>query len=232
MKDKVTPILGILTLLSFAAGLFYAFTAPPDIHQKELVRIFYLHMPVALMSYVAYFVAMGYSLAYLITKNRKFDRLAYSSAEVGVLFTALTLIGGSLWAKPTWGTYWTWDPRLTTTAIGFLIYVGYFIIRGLIEDPDRRARVGAVIGIVGTLYVPINYMSVYWWRSIHQTPTLKLLGDLEFSADPRMGVALMCMFVAFVIGFVYFVRFRAVVADRIEAKEDRLMEQSFQEGRI
>lgn len=232
MKDKVTPILGILTLLSFAAGLFYAFTAPPDVNQKELVRIFYLHMPVALMSYVAYFVAMGYSLTYLITKNRKFDRLAYSSAEVGVLFTALTLIGGSLWAKPTWGTYWTWDPRLTTTAIGFLIYVGYFIIRGLIEDPDRRARVAAVIGIVGTLYVPINYMSVYWWRSIHQTPTLKLLGDLEFAADPRMGVALMCMFVAFVIGFVYFVRFRAVVADRIEAKEDRLMEQSFQEGRI
>ncbi|GGJ34271.1 cytochrome c biogenesis protein CcsA [Deinococcus roseus] len=231
MKDKITLGLGLLTLLGVAAGLYFALTSPPDANQKDLVRIMYLHVPSAWTSYIAYFGTMVFSLVYLVGKNRKFDRLAYSSAELGVLMTILTLFGGSLWARPTWGTYWVWEPRLTTTAIGLLIYIGYFIVRGLIEDPHRRARVAAVIGIAGTLYIPVNYMSVYWWRSIHQTPTIQLLGKTHIAADPTMILALSIMTVAFTVMYLYLLRVRATVAARVEAREDRLLEAELQERR-
>lgn len=219
MKDRLTAALGGLGLLLLAVGLYLSFVSPPDINQKELVRIYYLHVPAAWTSYLAYIGTMIYSLLYLIRRDTRFDRVALSSAEIGVLMTALALFSGSLWAKPTWGTYWTWDPRLTTTAVGLLIYIGYFIIRGLIDDPHRRARVAAVLGIVGTLYIPINYMSVYWWRSIHQTPTVKLLGKLELSADPRMLQAFFVMLTAFTVLYFFIVRLRSILAKREEARE-------------
>ncbi|MDO4244881.1 MAG: cytochrome c biogenesis protein CcsA [Deinococcus sp.] len=219
MKDRLTAALGGLGLLLLAVGLYLSFVSPPDINQKELVRIYYLHVPAAWTSYLAYIGTMIYSLLYLIRRDTRFDRVALSSAEIGVLMTALALFSGSLWAKPTWGTYWTWDPRLTTTAVGLLIYIGYFIIRGLIDDPHRRARVAAVLGIVGTLYIPINYMSVYWWRSIHQTPTVKLLGKLELSADPRMMQAFFTMLAAFTVLYFFMVRLRGLLAKEEERRE-------------
>lgn len=219
MKDRLTTVLGGLSLLLLVVALFLGFTAPPDVNQKELVRIYYLHVPSAWVSYMAYLGTMIYSLLYLIRRDTRFDRVALSSAEIGVLMTALTLFSGSLWAKPTWGTYWTWDPRLTTTAVGLLIYIGYFIIRGLIDDPHRRARVAAVLGIVGTLYIPINYMSVYWWRSIHQTPTVKLLGKLELSADPRMLQAFFVMLAAFSVLYFFLVRLRGILAKKEEMRD-------------
>ena len=218
MRDRLTPTLGAVSLLLLAAGLYLSFASPPDVNQKELVRIYYLHVPTAWVSYLAYGGTMIYSLLYLIRRDTRFDRVAAASAEVGVLMTTLTLFAGSLWAKPTWGTYWTWDPRLTTTAVGLLIYIGYFIIRGLIDDPHRRARVAAVLGVVGTLYIPINYMSVYWWRSIHQTPTVKLLGGLELSADPRMLTAFFTMLAAFTALYFFLVRLRSILAAREEAR--------------
>lgn len=221
MKDRITPALGVATLISFAVGLYFAFASPPDVNQGDLVRLMYLHVPSAWMSYIAYGGTFLFGLAYLLTRQRRFDRLALASAEIGLLLTALTLLGGSLWARPTWGTYWTWDPRLVTTALALVIYGGYFLVRGLIEDPDRRARVAAVIGIAGTLYIPVNYMSVYWWRSIHQTPTFKLLGDTDISADPRMVEALLFNLLAFNIMYFFFLRLRAKLAARVEAREER-----------
>jgi heme exporter protein C len=120
--------------------------------------------------------------------------------------------------------YWIWEPRLTTTALALVIYGGYFIVRGLIEDPERRARVASVIGIAGTLYIPVNYMSVYWWRSIHQTPTVKLLGGTELSADPRMLTALFVMLGAFSLLYFFLLRVRAKLAARVEAREEREFE--------
>ena len=219
MKDRLTAALGGLSLLLLLAGLYLAFASPPDVNQKELVRIYYLHVPAAWTSYMAYVGTMIYSLIYLVRRDTRFDRMAAASAELGVLMTALALFSGSLWAKPTWGTYWTWDPRLTTTAVGLLIYLGYFIIRGLIDDPHRRARVAAVLGIVGTLYIPVNYMSVYWWRSIHQTATVKILGKLELAADPRMLQAFFTMLVAFTVLYFFLVRLRGILAKREEARE-------------
>lgn len=222
MKDKITSLLGAASLLGLLAGLYFAFTSPLDINQKELVRIYYVHVPTAWLSYLAYIGTMLFSLLYLWRRHTRFDRLALASAEIGVLMTALTLFAGSLWAKPTWGTYWTWDPRLTTTAVGLLIYVGYFIIRGLIDDPHRRARVAAVLGIMGTLYIPVNYMSVYWWRSIHQMPTVKLLGKLQVSADPAMMTAFFIMLGAFTLLYFFLLRLRGILA---AAEEEQIFRQ-------
>ncbi|MBB6098183.1 heme exporter protein C [Deinobacterium chartae] len=219
--DRISTVLGLLSLLCLAVGLYFAFVSPPDANQGQLVRIMYLHVPTAWVSYLAYGGTMIFSLAYLFTRQRRFDRIAAASAEIGVLMTALTLFGGSLWAKPTWGTYWVWEPRLTTTALGLAIYVAYFIVRGLIEDPQRRARVAAVIGIMGTLYIPVNYMSVYWWRSIHQTATVNLLGETRLSADPRMLLALFTMLAAFTVLYFFLLRVRSKLAALVERREER-----------
>ncbi|WP_027482546.1 cytochrome c biogenesis protein CcsA [Deinococcus pimensis] len=224
MKDRLTLPLGLLTLAAFAVGLYFSFVSPPDVNQGDLVRLMYVHVPSAWLSYLAYGGTFLFGLAYLVTRRRRFDRLAMASAEIGLLFTALTLFGGSLWARPTWGVYWLWEPRLTTTALSLVIYGGYFIVRGLIEDPERRARVASVIGIAGTLYIPVNYMSVYWWRSIHQTPTVKLLGGTELSADPRMLTALFVMLGAFTVLYFFLLRVRGILAARVEAREDREFE--------
>jgi len=224
MKDRLTSALGLLTFLLFVLGLYFAFATPPDQNQGSLVRLMYVHVPAAWLSYIAYGGTFVFGMLYLVTRRRNYDRLAAASAEIGLLFTALTLFGGSLWAKPTWGTYWVWEPRLTTTALSLVIYGGYFIVRGLIEDPARRARVAAVIGVAGTLYIPVNYMSVYWWRSIHQTPTLKLLGKIDWGADARMGLALTVMTVAFTLLYVYLLRLRGKLAARVEAREEREFE--------
>lgn len=221
MRDRLTPLLGAATLLAFVAGLYFAVVSPPDVNQGDLVRIFYIHVPSAWLSYLAYAGTFVFGLGYLVTRRRNLDRLAAASAEIGLLFTALTLFGGSLWGKPTWGVYWTWDPRITTTALSLLIYGGYFIVRGLVEDPERRARVSAVIGVMGTLYIPVNYMSVYWWRSLHQTPTINLLGGLRLSADPRMLLAFLMMLLAFSILYFYLLRLRGTLAALSEAREER-----------
>lgn len=230
-KDWLSPVLGIATAICFAFGLYFSISSPPDVNQGDLVRIMYLHVPSAWLSYIAYSGTMLFSLLLLMSKQRRFDRLAATSAEIGLLMTAITLFGGSLWAKPTWGTYWVWEPRLTTTAIGLLIYIGYFIVRGLIEDPQRRARVAAVIGIVGTLNIPINYMSVYWWRSIHQTPTIQLLGKTHIAADPSMLWALLSMTLAFTLLYFYLLRIRSILAARVEAREERAIQAALEDVR-
>lgn len=169
--------LGILALLALLAGLFLAFFhAPADALQGDVQRIMYIHVPTAWVAFFAFFVVFVSSLVYLWKRLPEADRLAYASAEIGVLFTALTLIDGSIWGKPTWGTWWTWDARLTTTAILLVIYVGYLMLRSFVEEPERRARLAALVGIVGFIDVPIIYMSVLWFRTLHQPPSIQTGG--------------------------------------------------------
>ena len=126
-----------------------------------------------------------------------------------------------LWAKPTWGTYWVWDARLTTTALSLVVYGGYLLIRSLIDDPERRARVSAVVGIVGTLYVPVNYMAVEWWRGVHQTQTLKLLGGVRWDAAPIYLPTLLLSVASFTLLYFFLLRLRGTLAAREEAREER-----------
>ncbi len=169
---KMARGLGLVSLVTLLAGSVIAlFVVPPDALQGQVQRLIYVHVPVAWLAFLAFFVVFLMSVLYLVQRDLKWDLIAVSSAEMGVVFTGLTLAVGSLWARPTWGVWWTWDPRLTTTAILLVIYVGYLIVRSLADDPDQRARWAALVGIVGFVQVPIVYLSVYWWRSLHQAPS-------------------------------------------------------------
>jgi heme exporter protein C len=220
-RDRVTTLLGAATLLALGVAVVLGLSAPLDQNQGSLVRLFFVHVPSAWLSYLAYGGTGLFGLLYLLTRQRRWDRLAMSSAEIGVLFTLATIVGGMLWAKPTWGAYWVWDARLTTTALSLVVYGGYLLIRSLIDDPERRARVAAVVGLVGTLYVPVNYMAVEWWRGVHQTQTLKLLGGIRFEAAPIYGWVLLVATLAFTLLFVYLLRVRGILAAREEAREER-----------
>jgi len=158
-------------------------------------------VPTAWVAFFAFFVVFVSSLVYLWKRLPEADRLAYGAAEIGVLFTALTLIDGSIWGKPTWGTWWTWDARLTTTAILLVIYVGYLMLRSFVEEPERRARLAALVGIVGFIDVPIIYMSVLWFRTLHQPPSLQRGGA---SMPESMLFTLLFNFVAYTLVFAFF----------------------------
>src|SRR5690606_7639201 len=160
---------GILAMLFFAAAQAAALLlSAPDRDMGHLQKIMYVHVPSAWMAMIAPAVVFVASVLYLWKRQAKHDLLAASAAQVGIVFIGLTLVQGSIWARPTWGIWWIWDPRLTTTAILFLIYAGYLALRSFTEDEDQRARWSAAVGILGFLNVPIVYMSVRWWRTIHQ----------------------------------------------------------------
>jgi heme exporter protein C len=199
-----------------ASAILSLVASPPDADQGDLVRLMYIHVPAAWVAYMAFGVVFAGSVAYLVTKRSRWDRIAAASAEIGVLFTALTIVLGSIWAKPVWGTWWTWDPRLTTTAILLLIYVGYLAIRRLPDNPARRARWAAVVGIVGFVDVPIVHLSVRWWRSLHQAPA-RLLGIPDVTA--MMGAALGIGFLAFTLVYLYLLTVRL----RVGRLEERVM---------
>jgi heme exporter protein C len=165
--------LGALALVSVLLGIYWGlFLAPPDAYQGEVQRIMYLHIPSILIAYLSFFLVFIGSCLYLWKREKRDDILAHSAAEIGVLFTALTIIEGAIWGKPTWGVWWTWDARLTLTAILLLIFAGYLMLRRLIEDENRGASSAAVLGIIGFLDIPLIHMSVYWWRTLHQPPSI------------------------------------------------------------
>jgi heme exporter protein C len=161
---------------------------------------------------------------YLWKREKRDDILAYAAAELGVLFTALTIIEGSIWGRPTWGVWWTWDARLTLTAILLLIYVGYLMLRSLIEDENRAAVAAAVLGIIGFLDIPLIHMSVYWWRTLHQPPSILRPDKLPWeNVHPSMLTALTISFVAFLLLYFYLLSLRYRVGEmRQEIKALRL----------
>ena len=171
--NKKTGILGGLTLIAVGIGLYWGLVvAPPDAYQGDVQRIMYLHVPTILAAYLSFFLVFIGSCLYLWKKEKRDDILAHAAAEIGVLLTGLVIVEGSIWGKPTWGVWWTWDARLTTTAILFLIFIGYLMLRSLIEDESRAASAAAVLGIIGALDIPLIHMSVYWWRTLHQPPSI------------------------------------------------------------
>jgi heme exporter protein C len=211
--------LGIAALVALAVSAVLSLViAPPDAVQGEVQRIMYVHVPAAWLAYLSFFVVFVASIAYLKTRKTRWDRVAAASAEIGVLFTALAIALGMLWGKPVWGTWWTWDPRLTTTAVLLLIYVGYLAVRRITDNPSRRATWAAVVGIVGFVDVPIVHLSVVWWRSLHQGPTVFRLGAPEI--EGTMLLALLGGVAAFTITYAYLMTLRLRVG-RLEEREAR-----------
>jgi heme exporter protein C len=201
--------LGAFAILAAAQALGFA-TSPPDRDMGHLQKIMYVHVPAAWSAGVCFLIVFLASLHYLWTKRERSDLLAASAAEVGTVFTALTLILGSVWGRPTWGVWWTWDARLTSTAVQLVIFVGYLALRAFADDPDRRARWSAAVGVLGTLNVPIVYMSVKWWRTLHQTQSS------PSTVDPAYALGLRANGIALLLVTIYLLwrRYRAAIAER------------------
>lgn len=174
-------------------------TSPPDREMGHLQKIMYVHVPAAWNAFLAFFVVLVASVHYLWRRRDRSDLLAASAAEVGTVFTALTLVLGSIWGKPTWGVWWTWDPRLTSTAVLLAIFAGYLALRSFVDDPDRRARWSATVGILGALNVPIVYMSVQWWRTLHQPLSSPSTVDAPYVTALRVNGVAFALLLAYLI---------------------------------
>lgn len=212
-------LLGVAALLALGLSATLSLVvAPPDALQGEVQRLMYVHVPAAWLAYLSFFVVFISSVAYLRTSRTRWDRVAAASAEIGVLFTALAIVLGALWGKPVWGTWWTWDPRLTTTAMLLLIYIGYIAVRRITDSPTRRARWSAVIGVVGFVDVPIVHLSVVWWRSLHQQSTVLRVGGPQIEGS--MLTALLVAVGAFTIVYAYLMAVRLRVG-RLEERAAR-----------
>ena len=172
--SRGTRMLGGVVLVSMIAlAVLALYATPGEVSQADAVRLIYIHVPSAVVSlYVAFSITLVGSVMYLWKRSTFWDLLAGASAELGVVFLALTLVTGMLWGKPTWGSYWEWDPRLTSTAVSFVLYLGYLAVRRLDLDPEVRSRRAAVLGIVSFANLVIIRYSVQWWRSVHQGQTL------------------------------------------------------------
>jgi len=217
-STKATRVLGAVALVLMAwlvvSGLFLT---PADVVQLESVRIMYVHVPSAWIAYLAFVTTAIASAISLFRRHRSlgFDRVAGASAEVGVLFMAITLVTGSLWGRLTWGTFWQWDPRLTTTAFLFVTYIGYLAIRRLDGTPRQRARRSAILALLAVLEIPLVHFSVVLWRSLHQEASV-LNTDGDVRLDGFMLFTLFSGVVAFSAAFAWFVVHR----QRIAAMDD------------
>jgi heme exporter protein C len=208
---KRTRALGWLAVLGLLAGLVAAFGyAPRESTQGNVQRIMYLHVPAVLTAYLAYALVLVGSVGYLATRRLGWDRLAASAAEIGLLFNGITIASGSIWGRPTWGVWWTWDARLTATAVLFLVYAGYLLLRGVIEDRETRARFSAVLGIVGVANIPIVHFSVLWWRTLHQPPAVLAPGPAPVAGSIQLALAI--NWLAFTLLFAYFLSRRVEIA--------------------
>jgi heme exporter protein C len=164
-------------------------------------RIFYFHVPSAWVAFLAFFVVFVASIFYLWKKNRKYDIVAYSSAEIGVIFATLVLITGPIWARPVWNTWWEWSPRLTLFLVLWFIYLAYLMLRNFVEGEERAARFAAVFGIVGFVDVPLVYVSIRLWRDIHPSPVIA--GGEGSGLHPDMKLAFFFSLFTFTLLFCF-----------------------------
>lgn len=222
-QDLGLNALGLLTFVVMLCGLYLALVyAPTDRTQGLPQRIFYFHVPVAWVGFLAFFVVFVASIVYLWNRSATWDAVARSSAEIGLLFTTLMLVTGSIWGKPVWNTWWSWDPRLTTSLILWFIYLGYLMLRAYAPTREQSARYGAVLGIVGFVDVPIVYMATAWWRTLHPEAVISPgRADMESS----MLLAFFVSLLAFTLLYVYMLWHRVRVQwlqDRLEEMQDSL----------
>ena len=174
----------VVVLLMAAAAYAAFFIAPTDTRQGEIYRIIFLHVPSAWTGLVAFFICFVANIAYVLRRAPQWDWLGVSAAEVGLAFTSVVLISGPIWAHPVWGIWWTWDARLTSTFVLWLLYVAYLMLRTLVEEPDRRALLSALFGIFAFIDVPLVFGSIRWWRTQHPQPVI--MGEPGSGLDPTM----------------------------------------------
>ena len=209
-------LFGAVAFLALAGAHLWALRfTPPDALMGDVYRILFVHVPAAWMAMLLFFLSFIGSIFYLVKRSPRWDQFSVSAAELGVVLTGLALLLGSIWGKPAWGVWWTWDPRLTTTALLFIMYLGYLILRQLIGDPERRAKVAAGIGLLIFVNVPVVYLSVKWWRSLHQVQSSPQ------TMDPAMAVTLRICAVALLLAVLFLLSVRLRLARRVAEHEAR-----------
>ena len=186
---------------------------PTDVVLGVVQRIFYFHVPAALIGFVGFFIVFIASIGYLAKGTREWDRVAHSAAEIGVVFLTVALITGSIWARPVWGTWWTWDPKLTASFVLWVIYVGYLMVRAYAPSRVQAARYSAVVGIIGFVDVPIVYLAAEWWRTLHPSAVAGPLAQAD-SLERSMYYVFLLSLLAFGVLFTY------LLLQRVDQRRD------------
>lgn len=217
-------ILSVLAAVSIIVSFYLIFFWVPTERTMGIVqRIYYIHLPSAIAAYLAFGTVALCSLGYLWLKDERLDAIAVSAAEIGVLFTTAVLIQGPLWARLSWGAWWVWDARTTSTLLLWMIYVSYFVIRYSTENPDRGRRFAAIVGIIGAVDIPIIHMSVQWFRTQHPDPVV--LRPEGPTADPEIWQTVLFSTFAFSLGFFALLLYRYVY-ERLRAQVEALRYQA------
>jgi heme exporter protein C len=220
MRALYGRALAALTLVTMLAALAGAFLyAPREATMGDVQRIFYFHVASWWVAFIAFTVTFVASIGYLWRGHRRFDEVALSSAEIGVAFTTIGLVTGPLWAKPVWGIYWTWDPRLTTALVLWLMYVGYLMLRRYVPDDAKRATLSAVVAIIAFVDVPVVFMAIRLWRTQHPQPVI--LGGNSSGLHPQMLQALMMALTAFLFLYLWLLQKRLAL-EAAQGELDRL----------
>jgi heme exporter protein C len=211
-RSRVSPRThDALAIGALVVALGFALFSPEDVVQGDLTRMLYIHVPSIITAYAAFGLTTVATIGYLAKRDLRWDRWAAASAEVGVVFLGLAIATGMIWGKPVWGVWWTWDARLTSTALMFFIYLGYLGLRRSIPDPESRARRSAILGIVAVVQIPIVHYSVLWWNTLHQAPTILRPGEPQI--DPPLAAALFVSMAAFLVVFSALLRRRLILGD-------------------
>lgn len=224
-------LFGLMIIVLFGYGLYMAiFASPPDVNQGELIRIMYAHVSVAWVCFLAVFIAAFFGALYLWRGRRSDDVVSAAAAELALFFAALTILGGMIYARPTFNIWWTWDAKLTATALLFFLLVGYVIVRGLIDDPERRGRVAAVVAIIAMADVPIIYFAAEWWRTLHPPLSIRLDGA-GVSMDARMLQVLLYNVMVGALIFIYLMIERVRIG-RLEAQLEAYEDEQALRGEV
>ena len=219
-SNRSMNLLGIATLVFILVGLYMAFLyAPTEVNMGLVYRIFFFHLGAVAAGFIAIMIVAIAGIAYLRTGRRSWDRIAEASAEIGVMFTIIALLMGAIWAKPIWGVWWTWDPRLTSYLILLLIYIAYLMLRASARDDPRVARFSAVFGIIGFIDVPIVIVSARYWRAISPVLFQENAQGFTFGLTPEMVQTLIVSIIGVVLLFFWLLAQRV----RLETLRDELM---------
>jgi heme exporter protein C len=232
-NGRLVRLTGALSLLGLAATVWLGLWVTPDARNfGPLVRLLYIHPPMAWVAFLAYGMASLSSLLYLWPRTRdlRFDRMAGASAEVGVVFTGLTLVTGSIWGRPTWGVWWTWDPLLTTTALLFVLYLGYLALRRVPGEPEAVARRSAIASLIAFVDVPIVYFSVSWWRSLHQGPSIDF-GGRHLHVHGLYLFTMLLGFLSFTLAYAWMTALRYRLAGLAARESDEGLRSAIEERR-
>ena len=215
LAGKLVPWFAGLAVMLGVTGLYLGlFLAPPDYQQGEVYRIIFIHVPTAWMAMIIYLVMAGYGVMALSFNTRLSSMMMEALAPTGAMFTVLALWTGALWGKPTWGTYWVWDARMTSTLILLFLYVGYIALTHAIEDKKRADKAGALLVIVGSVNVPSIYFSVKWWNTLHQGASVSVTSGSKMASIMALGMlvmALACWMYAIAVSLA---RVRAIILER------------------